>query len=74
MTFLMFTSPDCKHCQTAKVRLHSRGHQVVEVDVTRNPGALAHMQHKDFSTVPQIYRLDEWAHIGGNEELTMFLR
>lgn len=65
---VVYSTPFCSHCLSARMLLESRGIDFEDINVMMTPGARQEMEQRSGRrTVPQIFIDGE--HIGGNEEL-----
>lgn len=68
--FTILTKQNCPHCVSAKQALTFKRQQYSEV-VYETPSQIDEFKSKGFRTFPQVYHNDK--HIGGNQELQMYL-
>jgi len=66
---LIYTTPECPHCQAAKALFRNKGTPFIEVDVERDPEAANVMVARSGGrrTVPQIFVGS--THVGGGDDL-----
>lgn len=70
---LLYTTPICPYCVSAKLLLKRKGVAYREVDVSRDPALRQEvMQRSGRRTVPQIWIGDH--HVGGFDELNALER
>ena len=70
----LYTKDYCPYCTAAKKLLRSKGYTFTEIDVAADPKKLQEMfkRTNNSRTVPQIFLENE--HIGGYDDLTIYLR